>query len=74
VIINGILLVRDEKPVTATSGQMPEPPAVDTRLLRPSLSTGDSATESPAAERPAAAGSTPASTPQLHEVRKPIER
>ena len=74
VIINGILLVRDEKPVTATTGQMPEPPPVNTRLLRPSLSPGNSATESPAAERPAAAGSTPASTSQPHEVRKPIDR
>ena len=65
VVINGILLVRDEKPVTATNGQMPEPPMVDTRLLRPNLSPGNSSPES----------SVPSpSTSQPHEVHKPIER
>ena len=42
IVINGILLVRDDKSVMPTEGQMREPPAVDMRLLRPSLSPNGS--------------------------------
>ncbi len=69
IVINGALLVRDDKPVDPTDGQMLEPPPVDTRLLRPGLPAGNGAVESPAA-----AGSTPATTTKPHEVRRPIER
>ncbi|MCU0878141.1 MAG: efflux RND transporter periplasmic adaptor subunit [Pirellulaceae bacterium] len=65
VIINGLLIVRPDKPVTAQEGTMPEPPDVDGRLLRPQASPGESApNDSPAAS----SHSLP------HEVRKPIER
>ena len=40
VIINGLLLVRPDRAVTVTAGQMPEPPPIDERLLRPEVSPG----------------------------------
>jgi RND family efflux transporter MFP subunit len=66
VIINGLLIVRPDKPVTVEEGTMPEPPAVDSRLLRPGLSPGELG--------PAPMPPNSATELLPHEVRKPIER
>lgn len=67
VVINGLLLVRDDKPVTPEVGKMPEPPPFDKRLLRPQSN------ESAEGGGPAAEPS-PDEKPTPHEVHKPVER